>query len=98
MNEPIFSDDALRQLRGLRVYDQRKVVDAIRKQLIEADARQVTSNKFPLRRASEYADYELRVGSLRVFYRLASDGTVILTLIGVKRGNQLLIEGEEFDL
>lgn len=98
MREPIFSDDAQRQLAGLRVYDQRKVIEAIGTHLINADAKQETRNKFRLRRASEYADYELRIGDLRAFYRVLPDGMVYIALIGVKQGNKLIINGEEFQL
>jgi len=96
--EPVFSPDAHRQLRELRVYDQRKIIAAIRKHLVEADPCQQTRNKFALRHTSQYADYELRVENLRVFYRITEEGDVCITLIGVKRGNKLLIDGEEFEL
>ncbi|MBM4081471.1 MAG: hypothetical protein FJ278_17340 [Planctomycetes bacterium] len=98
MREPIFSDDAQRQLAGLRVYDQRKVIEAIRAQLINADPQQESRNKFRLRRASKYADYELRIGDPRTFCRVLPDGMVYIALIGVKQGNKLIINGEEFQL
>lgn len=97
MTELIFSKDAQRQLRALRVYDQRRIVDAIRRHLIHADPTQQTRNKFRLRRTSDHADYELRVGDLRVFYRVVTD-KVYVTLVGAKHGSRILVDGEEFEL
>jgi hypothetical protein len=48
-----------------------------------------------LRLVSEHADYELRVDSGRVSYRVAGE-TVTVELIAQKKGNVLLIEGREF--
>jgi hypothetical protein len=39
----------------------------------------------------------LRLGEVRVFYRVR-DEIVEVVLIGQKRGNRLLIGGEEFEL
>jgi len=50
-----------------------------------------------LRRLSEHADYELRIDPWRVFYRVENK-TVIVELIGQKKGNVLLIGGKEFKL
>jgi hypothetical protein len=96
--EPSFSQDALRQLRRLAVWRQRRLIDAIRIQLMEQDAATVTRNKFRLRRASAYADYELRVDDLRAFYRIDEKRQAIVTIIGRKHGNRLIVEGKEFKL
>jgi hypothetical protein len=50
-----------------------------------------------LRRASVYADYELRVEVWRVFYRVQAQ-RVVVELIGRKDGNRVIIEGQEFEL
>jgi len=50
-----------------------------------------------LRRISPFADYELRAGPWRVFYRLDGE-RVLVTLIGEKRGADLVGEGEELKL
>jgi hypothetical protein len=63
----------------------------------EDDASVATRNRFRLRKPSQYADFELRVGELRVFYRIAAD-EVRVVLIGRKRGDQLIIEGNRFTL
>ena len=56
-----------------------------------------TRNRFRLRRLSPHADFELRVEPWRVFYRVQEE-LVIVELIGLKKGNVLLIDGKEFDL
>ncbi len=96
--DPIFSPDAVRQLKKLRTFDQRAIVDGVQKHLVEAEPDETTRNKLRLRRSSEFADYELRLGHLRLFYRVETSGQVIVTVIGVKKGNKLVVEGEEFEL
>ena len=49
------------------------------------------------RRPSAHADYELRLGDVRVFYRVR-DELVEVVLIGKKRGDRLLIGGKEFEI
>ena len=71
--------------------------EQIREQLGESDATQETRNRFRLRRPSRFADYELRIGDWRVFYRVVGD-TVQVALIGRKRGNVLIIDRKRFIL
>lgn len=97
----IFSPDARRQLSQLRVFDQRRIVDAIREQLLEANPQEETRNKFALDPPPDCADYELRIGNFRVLYRVeeVEDVTrVIVAVIGRKVRNQLIVEGEELPL
>jgi len=97
----VFSPDAKRQLLQLRAFDQRRVVDAIREQLIEGDPTKETRNKFALDPPPDCADYELRVGNLRVFYRVEeteSDTRVIIAIIGRKERNKLIVDDEEIKL
>ena len=91
------SPDAVRQLRGLRAHDRGLLKEGIHEQLGESDATQETRNRFRLRRPSRVADYELRVGDWRVFYRVVDD-TVQVALIGRKRGNFLIIDRKRFIL
>lgn len=96
--EPVFSPDAVRQLTKLRTYDQRLVLDGVQRHLVHARPTETSRNKFRLRRESQWADFELRLGDIRVFYRVDQSNLVTITLIGVKKGNALIIEGEEFEL
>ena len=61
------------------------------------DPAETTRNKFRLRRASQHADFELRVERWRIFYRVETDA-VVITLFGEKHGDRLIIGGEEFEL
>ena len=97
MRDVRFTPDALRQFKKLPRSVRAFVKEAVRLQLVEADPGQATRNKFRLRRASPFADFELRAGDWRVFYRLEGE-RVIVTLIGEKRGAALIIEGEELKL
>jgi hypothetical protein len=98
MPEPIFAPDALRQLRKLRVYEQRVIVGGVQRHLVQADPTRQSRDKFRLRRASQWADFELRLENLRVFYRVDDTGLVTITVIGSKKGNVLLVERREFQL
>ena len=93
----VLSDTAVRQLKQVHKSTRGFIKDGIRKHLAESDPLQTTRNKFRLRRASEHAEYELRLDQWRVFYRTRA-GVVEVVLIGEKRGNSLFIGGEEFVL
>lgn len=97
MNEIVFSPAAVRQFRRLPAAARTLIKEAIRERLSQQDPTEETRNRFRLRRISEHADYELRIDPWRVFYRV-QDRTVIVELIGQKKGNVLLIEGKEFKL
>ena len=94
----VFSPDAVRQRKKLRTYNQRAVLDGVHRHLVEGEPDETTRNKFRLRRSSQFADYELRLGDLRVFYRIGRGDEIVITVIGVKKGNTLVIEGESFEI
>jgi mRNA-degrading endonuclease RelE of RelBE toxin-antitoxin system len=93
----VLSDIAVRLFRALPKRQQAGVKDGIRVHLQENDPTEETPNKFRLRRPSAHADYELRLDDVRVFYRVR-DELVEVVLIGKKRGDRLLIGGEEFEI
>jgi mRNA-degrading endonuclease RelE of RelBE toxin-antitoxin system len=93
----VLSDTAVRLFRALPRAQQPGVKNGIQVHLQENDPTEESRNKFRLRRPSPYAEYELRLGEVRVFYRVR-DEIVEVVLIGQKRGNRLLIGGEEFEL
>ena len=88
---------AVRQYKRLPAAARSLLKGVIREQLAEQDPTEETRNRFRLRRISEDADFEFRVDPWRVFYRVQEE-TVIVALIGVKKGNILLIAGKEFKL
>ena len=97
VRQVLFTDDAVRQFKKLPRAVKLSIKEGIKLHLIETDPAKTTRNKFRLRRPSEYADYELRAGNWRVFYRVDQQ-QVIITLLGEKKGNRLIVEGEELNL
>jgi len=92
-----FAPHAARQFKQLSAAERSRLKEAIKASLVEDDATLSSMNRFPLRRPSERASFEFRVGEIRVFYRVVGS-EVRITLIGRKKGNQLLIDGERFTL
>jgi mRNA-degrading endonuclease RelE of RelBE toxin-antitoxin system len=88
---------AVRQFKRLPRAVRPLLRDAMRRHLVDADPTETTRNKFRLRRVSQHADFELRVEEWRIFYRVEPDA-VVVTLFGEKRGNRLIVGGEEFKL
>ncbi len=93
----LFAPDAVRQFKQLGAAERSRLKEAIKASLVDDDATIVSKNRFPLRRPSERASLEFRVGELRVFYTVV-DNEIRITLIGRKKGNQLLIDGKKFTL
>jgi mRNA interferase RelE/StbE len=84
-------------LEDLSAREQAIILDAIMVQLRYEPTKE-TRNRKPLR-PNPVAPWELRVGPLRVFYEVDTGTNVVTVLaIGVKRGNQLFIAGEEIQL
>ena len=79
----------------LSAREQTIVLDAVKAQL-QYEPLQETRNRKRLR-PNPLAPWELRVGTLRVFYEIdVNDSELVNVLaIGVKRGNRLLIGGKE---
>jgi mRNA-degrading endonuclease RelE of RelBE toxin-antitoxin system len=97
VHEVVFSPAALRQFKRLPASARSLLKETIRERLGKQDPRAEDRSRFRLRRISPYADFELRVESWRVFYRVQGN-LVIVELIGKKVGNVLLIGGKEFML
>jgi mRNA-degrading endonuclease RelE of RelBE toxin-antitoxin system len=97
VNQVVFSPAAVRHFKRLPAAVRSLLKKVIRERLAEQDPTEETRNRFRLRRLSEYADYELRVDSWRIFYRV-QEKTVTVELIGLKKGNVLLIAGKEFKI
>ena len=93
----VLSVTAVQQLRKIRKRNRGLIKDGIREHLAESDPSMSSGNNLRLRRASEYAEYELRLERWRVLYRVRG-GVVEVVMIGEKRGNKLFIGGEEFVL
>ena len=89
--------EALEDLRQLRAYDQRRVIQSVEEQLQHQPARE-TRNRKRLR-PNELAEWELRVASFRVFYDVDEENELVkIEAVGYKQGNILFIHGEEYQL
>ncbi|HEY3572020.1 MAG TPA: type II toxin-antitoxin system RelE/ParE family toxin [Thermoanaerobaculia bacterium] len=93
-----FSEDVKTQLRHLTARSRSILLTAIETQLLHEPLIE-TRNRKQLR-PNPLAPWELRVGDLRVFYRVAEEGVkrVYILAVGEKRGNSLWIGGEEVKL
>jgi mRNA-degrading endonuclease RelE of RelBE toxin-antitoxin system len=97
VNRVFFSDEAVRLFLLIPRSQRTKIKDGIRLHLVEGDPAQTSRNKFRLRRPSEHAEFELRLGDWRVFYRIRGD-VIEVVLLGEKCGDTLIVGGEEFHL
>ena len=85
--------DAESQMRALPVREQRILEAAIMVRL--QDQPTTPTRAIKRLRPNPLADYELRVGDLRVLYNVEGD-QVVLLVVGRKVGNKLIVGGEEF--
>jgi mRNA-degrading endonuclease RelE of RelBE toxin-antitoxin system len=93
----LLSPDAVRQLKALSAADRRRLREGLEAHLAKSDATLESRNRFRLRRPSPLAEYELRIGDLRAFYRVV-EPQVQVVLIGRKERDALIIEGKRFIL
>jgi mRNA-degrading endonuclease RelE of RelBE toxin-antitoxin system len=97
MFEIQFTPAAIEDFRPLRAYDRRRIIEAIEQQL-QHQPTQETRNRKRLR-PNEIAAWELRIDTFRVFYSVdETERTVRIEAIGYKRGSQLFIHGEAYEL
>jgi mRNA-degrading endonuclease RelE of RelBE toxin-antitoxin system len=76
---------------------RRRIIEAIEQQL-QHQPMQETRNRKRLR-LNEIAAWELRIDTFRVFYSVdETEHTVRIEAIGYKRGSQLFIHGEAYEL
>jgi mRNA-degrading endonuclease RelE of RelBE toxin-antitoxin system len=87
------SREAESQLRALPVREQRILESAVLARLIDQPT--TTAKAIKRLRPNALAEFELRVGDLRVLYNVEDD-EVILLIVGRKVGNTLVVENEEF--
>jgi mRNA-degrading endonuclease RelE of RelBE toxin-antitoxin system len=92
-----FAESVKGQIRNLTAHQRAIVLDGIEEQLLHEPLRETRNRK--LLRPNPIAPWELRLGDLRVFYDVAPDlATVEILAVGLKRGNSLLIGGQEVKL
>jgi mRNA-degrading endonuclease RelE of RelBE toxin-antitoxin system len=85
--------DAESQLRALSARQQGLLEAAIMSRLIHQPTTPTKAVK--KLRPNLFAEFELRVGDLRVLYNVEGS-EVVLLVVGRKVGNTLIVEGKEF--
>lgn len=93
-----FAESVREQMKALSARQRGVVLQAIERNLLH-EPLQETRNRKPLR-PNPVAPWELRAGSLRVFYEVAErePGIVRVLAVGHKQGNVLRIAGREVEL
>lgn len=85
--------DAEAQMNALPVRERRILEAAIMARL--PDQPTITTRAIKRLRSNPLAEFELRVGDLRVLYNVEGD-EVVLLIVGRKVGNKLIVGSEEF--
>ena len=90
-----FAESAEEHFAQLTARQQAIVLDAVKVQLRYEPLRETRKRKHL--RPNPLAPWELRVGSLRVFYEVDAleQDLVNVLAIGIKRGNLLIVAGKE---
>ena len=97
MYEIRFTPEAIKDLKSLRKPEQKEALDGIESQLAHEPSVE-TRNRKRLR-PNKLAEWELRVGDLRVFYDVDEQVKIVkVEAVGRKEGNALFIHGEEYEL
>lgn len=93
-----FAESVGEQLKTLTAQQRATIFDSIDKQLLHEPLTETRKRK-PLR-PNPVAPWQLSVGTLRVFYEVASDepDVVRILAVGQKKGNRLIIGNKEIRL
>ena len=91
----LYTADADSHMRLLTAYQRATVLSTVERELAHEPTGE-TRNRKPMR-PNPIAPWELRIGNLRVYYRVDSDRepTVVVVAVGVKVGNRVWIGNEE---
>ena len=89
--------DALDDMKSLRKHQQRALLDGIDEQLRREPTVEARNRK--RLRPNPVAEWELRLGNLRVFYNVIVDDLIVsIEAVGFKLGNLLFIRDVKTDL
>jgi mRNA-degrading endonuclease RelE of RelBE toxin-antitoxin system len=93
-----YSPDAVDHLRLLTVREQRLVLDRVDRMLTR-DPEVETRNRKPMR-PNLLAPWELRIGSIRVYYDIEEkpECIVVILAVGIKERNRVRIGKEVLEL
>ena len=92
-----FTSSALDDIAPLKKRERKTILDGIDKQLVY-EPHVETRNRKRLR-PNRTSEWEVRIGKYRVFYDVRQTERIVeVTVIGEKRGNMVLVRGEEYEL
>jgi len=92
-----FTSSALADIAPLKKRERKAILDGIDKQLVY-EPHVETRNRKRLR-PNRTSEWEVRIGKYRVFYDVRqSERIVEVKVIGEKRGNVVVVRGEEYEL
>ena len=92
-----YSPDAVVHLKRLTKRYQKIVLDGVERSLAHQPSNSSRNRK--RMRPNAWADWELRLGDLRVYYVIGEpDNCVSILAVGIKIGNRVVIGGEEISL
>jgi mRNA-degrading endonuclease RelE of RelBE toxin-antitoxin system len=95
-----FSDEADEQVAALTAGQRARLLDAVERRLLHEPTKE-TRNRKPMRpdKTPFIAPWELRVGEMRVYYDVEEEpkAVVIVTAVGIKVRNRVLIGGREIE-
>jgi mRNA-degrading endonuclease RelE of RelBE toxin-antitoxin system len=96
----ILEDAALEHLRSLSAGLRAKLAAALHSQLVHEPVVETRNRKrMDPDRRMYVAPWELRVGQLRVYYAVKEEAAlVVVTKIGIKDRDRVIIGGERFEL
>jgi len=90
----LLAQQALRDLRRLRVHDRSAVISAIAKHLTH-EPKRTSKSRIKRLRGLAKAGYRLRIGDIRVFYDVAGAEVHVLAIIAKADAEQWLAEEGE---
>ena len=92
-----FTSSALDDMTRFKKRERTVILDGIEKQLVD-EPHVETRNRKRLR-PNRTSEWEVRIGKYRVFYDVRqSERVVEVKVIGEKRGNMVVVRGEEYEL
>jgi len=93
-----YAESAVDHLKHLSAHDRAIVVDGIEERLSFEPSTE-TRNRKRMEANSLEADFELRLGELRVYYEVQAEACLVNVLaVGYKERNRVIIGGEEIEL
>ena len=95
-----FSDEADKQIATLTARQRARLLDVVDRQLVHEPTKE-TRNRKPMTpdKTPYIAPWELRIDEMRVYYDVEEEpkAVVIITAVGIKERNRILIAGREIE-